>query len=570
MSAVEEERDDAVVEGGGEDSSAAMIIDHLKDSSSPHSLQNPPSQPAHPNNDDSFFANNNADNLTPQEVANHLFCNSEILAPMVRASTTPLRTLALHHGATLVYTEELIDRSITSPTVRIVNTELGTIDYRVPKHTYSAKVQRRLANDTDNPDAANGAVILRIDPKIERHKLIYQMGTGEPNLALEAAQTVIQDVYGLDVNMGCPKKFSVSGGMGSALLSDTRRACDIISTLRRTLNNSSNSINRNKPVSAKIRLLHETNPRPTVDFVRALVASGVNAITIHGRIRGDESTIMARWETLISVVQELKMHIDTRNIPIIINGDLYTREDIHEMKLRTGCDGIMLARPALYNVSLFRRGSAEDEEVVEQQQQQQQQHQDGDGGNDNKELQPITEFQQTNHSGYYGYNSPLLQSRTSIVQEYIAHCVRYKAHSKNAKYVICEMMNSRRAPNTRVPFLNMEFEGGQNIQSICKCRSLDDLVKVWDVKWTIPMPSSSTSSSTTAACFGEATPTSGEASDLHNYDDRYFLDHDKFRKERNDALDEQMKKKHSGSYNSNEERKEVDGSDVPMPKRPKI
>jgi hypothetical protein len=274
---------------------------------------------------------------------------------------------------------------------------------------------------------------------------------------------------------------------------------------------------------------------------------------------------MARWETLISVVRELKMHVDTRNIPIIINGDLYTREDIHEMKLRTGCDGIMLARPALYNISLFRRGSDEDEEVVEQQQQQQQQ---GDGGNDNNVLQqPITEFQQTNHSGYYGYNSPLLQSRTSIVQEYIAHCVRYKAHSKNAKYVICEMMNSRRAPNTRVPFLNMEFEGGQNIQSICKCRSLDDLVKVWDVKWTIPMPSSSNA----AACSGEATTTSAEASDLHNYDDRYFLDHDKFRKERNDALDEQLKKKNSGSYNGSEEKKEADGSDdIPMSKRPKI
>jgi hypothetical protein len=276
---------------------------------------------------------------------------------------------------------------------------------------------------------------------------------------------------------------------------------------------------------------------------------------------------MARWETLISVVRELKMHIDTRNIPIIINGDLYTREDIHEMKLRTGCDGIMLARPALYNISLFRRGSV-NSDVVEQQQQQQQQQQ-GDGGNNNKVLQqPITEFQQTNHSGYYGYNSPLLQSRTSIVQEYIAHCVRYKAHSKNAKYVICEMMNSRRAPNTRVPFLNMEFEGGQNIQSICKCRSLDDLVKVWDVKWTIPMPSSSSSSSSTdAACSGEVTTTGGEASDLHNYDDRYFLDHDKFRKERNDAFDEQMKKKNAGSYNGGEEKKVVD---VPMSKRPKI
>ena len=50
------------------------------------------------------------------------------LAPMVRASTTPLRTLALHYGANAVYTEEMIDRSITA-TVRVVNDTLHTIDY---------------------------------------------------------------------------------------------------------------------------------------------------------------------------------------------------------------------------------------------------------------------------------------------------------------------------------------------------------------------------------------------------------------------------------------------------------
>ncbi|EED87128.1 predicted protein, partial [Thalassiosira pseudonana CCMP1335] len=242
------------------------------------------------------------------------FCNSEILAPMVRASTTPLRTLALSYGASLVYTEELIDRSIV-PTERIINTELGTIDYRTPKHCYSAK----------------------------QDKLIYQMGTGEGHLALDAANKVVNDVNGVDVNMGCPKKFSVTGGMGSALLSDVKRACDIISTLRRNLN---------KPVSAKIRLLDPDNPKPTLDFVRALIKAGANAIAIHGRIVGDESHTMARWETLIEVVRQLKQ---TESVPIIVNGDLYTRADIQEMKSRTGCDGVMLARPALYNISIFRK-----------------------------------------------------------------------------------------------------------------------------------------------------------------------------------------------------------------------
>jgi len=520
-------------------------INLLKDSQTLHSLQNPPPLLSN-NNDDDFFSN--PSDLTPQEIANHLFLNSEILAPMVRASTTPLRTLALSHGASLVYTEELVDRSITSPTERIINDELGTIDYRVPKHTYSAKVQRRLENDRDNPDAANGAVILRIDPTVERHKLIYQMGTGEPNLALDAALTVVKDVDGLDVNMGCPKKFSVSGGMGSALLGDMNRACDIIKTLRR-------NIGCNKPVSAKIRLLDEENPKPTVDFVRNLVKAGANAIAIHGRIRGDESHIMARWETLINVVKELKMYDDV-NVPIIINGDLYTREDIREMKRRTGCDGVMLARPALYNISLFNRGKEGEKE--------------GDGvgkaggsNNDGKEEVPISQFQQTNHSGHYGYKSPLLHSRTSIVQEYIAHCVRYRAHSKNAKYVVCEMMNARRAPSTRVPFLNMEYEGGQNIASVCKCRSLNDLIKVWDCKWTIPMPSAKSS----AALSGDGGAGVEAQGDLHNYDDRYFLDHDKFRKERSDALNDQLSLSKKMSASIGEEKKD---DDAPTSKRPKI
>jgi tRNA-dihydrouridine synthase 2 len=475
---------------------------------------------------------------------------------MVRASTTPLRTLAISHGASLVYTEELVDRCIASPTERIVNEELGTIDYRVPKHTYSPKVQRRLETDTENPDAAAGAVILRIDPSIEKHKLIYQLGTGEPNLALSAAMTVIQDVDGLDVNMGCPKKFSVSGGMGSALLGDTNRACDIISTLRR-------NIGCNKPVSAKIRLLDEDNPRVTVDFVRALVKSGANAIAIHGRIRGDESHVMARWGTLIEVVRELKLHGDVRDIPIIINGDLYTREDIREMKRRTGCDGVMLARPALYNISLFRRGGDDEEE--------------GNAGGDERSRdetgeKPISQFQQAHHSGYYGYNSPLLHSRTSMVQDYIAHCVRYKAHSKNAKYVVCEMMNARRAPTTRVPFLNMAFEGGQNIQMICKCRTLDDLVKVWDVKWTIPINSSSSSGTSLSppVCYDD-TAAAETQGDLHNYDDRYFLDHDKFRKERSDSVNDQLSlsKKKNETYSGEEKKVDFDDNE-PTLKRAKI
>jgi len=160
-------------------------VNLLQEDTSTKSHQNPPSSSTNSSDVD-------LSQLSPQEAANHLYCNSEILAPMVRASTIPLRTLALSHGASLTYTEELVDRCIL-PTERIINKELGTIDYRLPISTYSAKVQKRMMNDKDNPDSKHGAVLLRIDPVVEKNKLIYQIGTGESNLALQAATKVIND-----------------------------------------------------------------------------------------------------------------------------------------------------------------------------------------------------------------------------------------------------------------------------------------------------------------------------------------------------------------------------------------
>ena len=63
------------------------------------------------------------------------------------------------------------------------------------------------------------------------------------------SQVVEQDVDGIDINMGCPKKFSVQGGMGAALLKNQAAAEDIVRTLAQQLT---------IPVSVKIR--HGSQP----------------------------------------------------------------------------------------------------------------------------------------------------------------------------------------------------------------------------------------------------------------------------------------------------------------------
>ncbi len=413
----------------------------------------------------------NVSAMTTQEKADNLFQNAEILAPMVRASTTPLRLIALSYGADLVYTEEIIDRSITA-TDRIVNDELKTIDYVKRMSSFSAKVQRRMrANNETQP------VVLRIVPSKEKGRLIYQMGTGESNLALPAATMVANDVDGIDINMGCPKKFSVSGGMGSALLSDLPRACDIIKTLRRNLN---------IPVSCKIRLLE--NELKTVEFIKGLVDAGANAITIHGRMVGDESTKPARLDRLVETVKLVKSS-GSVNVPVIINGDLYTRNDMINLKTKSGADGVMLARPALYNTSIFRKPPG-----------------------------ITSDYHEMGEEIRYGYDSPLLLSKTRVIQDYLTQARFYKTHHKNAKYVICEMMNNRRTPSELTPFMPQKYPGDQSIDMICKCKSIDDLCKVWDVK-------------TSFASAEDDTETT-----LHRYDDRYFLDPNALRQEQNGEI----------------------------------
>eukprot|EP00536_Pseudo-nitzschia_multiseries_P016031 jgi/Psemu1/299159/fgenesh1_pm.1004_\ len=258
---------------------------------------------------------------------------------MVRASTTPLRLLALQYGADFTYTEELVDRSL-SQTIRVENKELQTIDYIKDPALLSKKTKKKLKADNNRP-----CLILRIDPKVEKDKLICQIGTGEPELALEAAKKVVGDVAAIDVNMGCPKKFSVSGGMGSALLKDPDRAARILTALKGLLGPLG------KPLSCKIRLLATT--QETVDYIETMIRAGADAVAIHARRVGDESTKAADWKSLEEVLGIVQAkHPD---INFLVNGDFYDRKERAEFVERTKVDGVLLGRPGLYNTRFCRK-----------------------------------------------------------------------------------------------------------------------------------------------------------------------------------------------------------------------
>lgn len=141
---------------------------------------------------------------------------------------------------------------------------------------------------------------------IERSRLIFQLGSADPLLAVQAAKVIEQDVAGVGLNCGCPKSFSIQGGMGAALLNEPERLCSVsffslfacssslsspfpctfrehrlIWQFTQILTALSTSLS--VPVDAKIRLLPEQSP--TLELVKKILKTGIQALTVHCRTR---------------------------------------------------------------------------------------------------------------------------------------------------------------------------------------------------------------------------------------------------------------------------------------------
>ncbi|KAK1888365.1 tRNA-dihydrouridine(20) synthase [NAD(P)+]-like [Dissostichus eleginoides] len=283
------------------------------------------------------------------------FRNITALAPMVRVGTLPMRLLALDYGADVVYCEELIDIKMAQ-CERVVNEVLHTVDFVAPDER----------------------VMFRTCEK-EKERVVFQMGTADPDRALIVAKLVETDVAAIDVNMGCPKEYSTKGGMGAALLSDPDKIVAILRTLVTGV-----AI----PVTCKIRILPTVEE--TVSLVRRIEETGVAAVAVHGRLREERPRHPLHCDFIKAVAEAV-------SVPIIANGgslDLVkTNADIEEFRKKTGSSSVMLARAAMWNVSVF------------------------------------------SPSGPF----PL----EKVMEDYLKYAIRYENHAFNTKYCLCQMLRDK-------------------------------------------------------------------------------------------------------------------------------
>jgi len=140
--------------------------------------------------------------------------------------------------------------------------------------------------------------------------------------------------------MGCPKKFSVQGGMGAALMRNPDNAQSIMKAL---VDRFSDKIS----VSCKIRVLKTFED--TLQYVLSMQATGISWISIHPRTAAEESRVPARWFVVKRILETGLI-----KIPVLGSGDLFSPLDINKYLTFSGASGVIVARGAIHNPAIFR------------------------------------------------------------------------------------------------------------------------------------------------------------------------------------------------------------------------
>ncbi|MBE7084096.1 MAG: tRNA-dihydrouridine synthase [Clostridiales bacterium] len=136
----------------------------------------------------------------------------------------------------------------------------------------------------------------------------------------------------VDINMGCPVPKVFKNGEGSALLTDIKKAQEIVKEC----------VKSGKNITVKIRTGINDGDDCASEYAKMAEDCGAKLITIHGRVR----TAYYSGEPDFKAIEKAKSSV---KIPVIANGGIFTEEDAMNMLNKTGADGVMLARGAIAN-----------------------------------------------------------------------------------------------------------------------------------------------------------------------------------------------------------------------------
>lgn len=170
------------------------------------------------------------------------------------------------------------------------------------------------------------------------------LGSDPDALALNAKKAVELGARGVDLNFGCPAKTVNAHGGGSALLRTPNVVADIVRAVR-------DAVDPSVPVTAKMRLGFDDTTR-FFETAMLIARSGASELCVHARTRKDGYRPPAHWAEVNAVQQAL-------DIPVIINGEIWSVENSADACGDSRCGDIMLGRGALSRPDLARQIEAD-------------------------------------------------------------------------------------------------------------------------------------------------------------------------------------------------------------------
>jgi nifR3 family TIM-barrel protein len=180
----------------------------------------------------------------------------------------------------------------------------------------------------------------------EEHPVGGQLMGADPLQFGPAAQKLVVAGFDvIDINFGCPVRSAVGGCRGGYHLSQPDVALEIIRRVR-------DAVPGQVPVTVKMRRGIDDSAESREKFFRILdgaFASGVAAVTVHGRTVEQKYDGSSNWDFL----REVKQHVGARTI--LGSGDLFTAQACLDMLRETGVDGVSVARGAIGNPWIFQQ-----------------------------------------------------------------------------------------------------------------------------------------------------------------------------------------------------------------------
>ncbi|MFW5996508.1 MAG: tRNA dihydrouridine synthase [Verrucomicrobiota bacterium] len=174
----------------------------------------------------------------------------------------------------------------------------------------------------------------------EESWLGVQLLGAKPSLIKEAVKVLNNGPYDvLDFNMGCPARKVMNRGAGAALCTNRELAKRCLETI---LHESELA------VTAKIRIVDQENPDPTVALAKDLEKLGIEALTIHGRTASQGY----RGSVAMGVIRAVREEL---SIPVIANGGVKDMATAETLRRETGCSRLMIARGAIGSPWIFRQ-----------------------------------------------------------------------------------------------------------------------------------------------------------------------------------------------------------------------